>query len=142
MNDSKWRNLTILRRPEIYSGKNYRFEVDMFAFGVLLFRLLSDQRPFSGNSENLRRKTVELRYEVQGEDWELVSDPAKNMIRRLLINKDERLTAAQALAHPWMADSTTSILRSDGPLSRAHHAGIRRSRSVNAILRVCDVHCL
>lgn len=128
--------LTILRRPEIYSGKNYRFEVDLFAFGVLLFRLLSDQRPFSGNSENVRRKTLELRYEVQGDDWDLVSDPAKDMIRRLLINKDERLTAKQALEHPWMGDMSRSVLRSDGPLSRAHHAGVGRSRSGNAVLRV------
>lgn len=100
--------------PEIYKNERYRFEVDMFAFGVLLFRLLSGERPFPSNNEQiLKRHTVELRYNVQGSDWEGVSAPAKDMVRKLLINKQERLTAEQALAHPWFLETGRSVLRVD-----------------------------
>lgn len=122
-------------RPEIYKGSGYRFEVDLFAFGVLLFRLLSDERPFAvGDSALLRRRTIELRYHVVGEAWDLVSANGRDMVRKLLINRDQRLTAEQALRHAWMHDATQSRLRVQGTLSRA--PGVRRDRSRNAILEV------
>ena len=100
--------------PEIYSGRSYRFEVDMFAFGVLLFRLLSAERPFpNANSQMLRRYTLEYRYNVIGTAWENVSDMAKDLVRKLLINRNERLTAEQALAHPWFKSVGDSVLRPD-----------------------------
>jgi serine/threonine protein kinase len=100
--------------PEIYSGKNYRFEVDMFAFGVLLFRLLSAERPFANNnSQILRRHTLEFRYDVKGTAWENVSATAKDLVRKLLINRQERLTAEQALIHPWFSTPGLSVLRAD-----------------------------
>jgi serine/threonine protein kinase len=98
--------------PEIYSEKGYRFEVDMFSFGVLLFRLLSGERPFpNANSQILRRHTLEYRYKIAGTAWENVSVQAKDLIRKLLIDKEERLTAEQALAHPWFSAQVGSILR-------------------------------
>jgi serine/threonine protein kinase len=100
--------------PEIYARKSYRFEVDMFAFGVLLFRLLSGERPFPSNDEEiLKRDTLELRYSVQGSDWEGVSSAAKDLVNKLLINRQERLTAEQALEHPWFSEVGASVLRPD-----------------------------
>jgi serine/threonine protein kinase len=100
--------------PEIYQRKSYRYEVDMFAFGVLLFRLLSNERPFpSHNQEILQRHTIELRYNVQGRDWETVSDSAKDLVRRLLINRQERWTAQECIQHEWFSQQGTSILRLD-----------------------------
>jgi calcium/calmodulin-dependent protein kinase I len=91
--------------PEIYQGERYRFEVDMFAFGVVLFRLLSGVRPFpSNNSQILKRDTIMLQYNVQGSDWENVSAAAKDLVRKLLINRQERLTAEHALQHPWFSE--------------------------------------
>jgi serine/threonine protein kinase len=86
----------------------------MFAFGVLLFRLLSGERPFpSNNSQVLKRHTIELRYNVQGSDWEGVSTAAKDMVRKLLINDQERLTAEEALQHHWFKETGHSVLRAD-----------------------------
>jgi serine/threonine protein kinase len=117
--------------PEIYSGKSYRFEVDMFAFGVLLFRLLSAERPFpNANSQILRRHTLEYRYNVIGTAWDNVSDMAKDLVRKLLINRVERLTAEQALAHPWFSTPGDSILRPD----LSHLAGRSFDRSQGFVL--------
>jgi serine/threonine protein kinase len=100
--------------PEVYGNQRYRYEVDMFAFGVLLFRLLSGERPFpNANSQILRRHTMEYRYTVIGNAWVNVSETAKELVRKLLINRQERLTAEQALEHPWFSTPGFSVLRPD-----------------------------
>jgi serine/threonine protein kinase len=102
----------------------------MFAFGVLLFRLLSGERPFpSNNSQILKRHTIELRYNVQGEDWESVSSSAKDLVRKLLINRQERLTAERALRHKWFSEIGESVLRPDRSTTRSHQ-DTSRSRAV------------
>ena len=96
--------------PEVYAGQSYRFEVDMFAFGVLLFRLLSGKAPFpKANSQMLRRHTLEYRYNISGTAWDNVSYLAKDLVRRLLINSHDRLSAQDALAHPWFTASPSEI---------------------------------
>ena len=103
-----------LSAQEIYQAEKYRFEVDMFAFGVTLFRLLSGERPFpSNNSQILKRHTIELRYNVTSGDWDNISMAAKDLIRKLLINRQERLTAEDALAHPWFQEEGRSVLPVD-----------------------------
>ena len=85
-----------------------------FSLGVLLFRLLSGERPFpSDNSQMLKRHTEQLRYSVNGEDWVNVSENAKDLVRKLLINKEERLTAEQALTHPWFREAGATVLRAE-----------------------------
>jgi serine/threonine protein kinase len=122
--------------PEIYSGKSYRFEVDMFAFGVLLFRLLSAERPFpNANSQILRRHTLEYRYNVIGSAWENVSDTAKDLVRKLLINRNERLTAEEALRHPWFLTQGESILRSEVGRSCDRSEGF-------VLVRQIDISCV
>jgi serine/threonine protein kinase len=93
--------------PEIYEQKAYRFEVDMFAFGVILFRLLSGVRPFSQTNESrLANDTVNLRYNVEGRRWEGISRNALNLVRNLLIGQHQRLTAQQAIDHEWFSDNS------------------------------------
>lgn len=92
--------------PEIYKAEPYRFEVDMFCFGVILYRLLSGDRPFNSNEADeieIRRDTMELRYSMSGRAWSEVSGTAKDLVSKLLAHKDERLTADQALSHKWFS---------------------------------------
>ena len=86
--------------PEIYKGEEYRFEVDMFALGVIIFRLLSGVRPFSSrNQDELIRDTLGLRYSLQGPNWEGVSPNALGLVRGLLVEREQRLTAEEAANH-------------------------------------------
>lgn len=120
--------------PEIYYHKSYRFEVDMFAFGVLLFRLLSGQRPFpSTDHDILRTYTVQLRYDVDSQDWEGVSSSAKDLVRHLLINREERLTVQQALNHEWFLEEGSSIIRTD-----LTHDGSAVSRAIAVVSSQLD----
>jgi calcium/calmodulin-dependent protein kinase I len=100
--------------PEIYSRQNYRFEVDMFSFGVLLFRLLSGDRPFpNSNSKVLQRDTQECRYIVTTSAWSNVSDDAKDLVQKLIVHREKRLSVEQALSHPWLSTHGQSILSAD-----------------------------
>jgi serine/threonine protein kinase len=100
--------------PEIYQRQPYRYEVDMFAFGVILFRLLSGAKPFQlENKEQLRMDTINLKYTLEGRNWEGVSTDARQLVRNLLIGKEQRLTPKQALTHRWFSqpvdDSELSV---------------------------------
>lgn len=100
--------------PEIYMSKPYRYEVDMFAFGVMLFRLLSAQRPFSSpNPEKLRSDTINLRYKIEGKIWEGISPEALKLVRNLLIGPEQRYTAVQASNHRWFVAREDSVLYVD-----------------------------
>ena len=106
--------------PEIYEQRPYRYEVDMFAFGIILFRLLSGVRPFSAtNAEKLRNDTVNLRYKIEGRNWEGVSPNALKLVRNLLIGQQQRFTAEQAINHEWFSENTVtdSVLVPDFTMS-------------------------
>ena len=86
----------------------------MFAFGVALFRLLSGERPFPDlDPKILERQTIEYRYTVNSENWQNVSSAAKSLLRKLLIKRQERFTASDALAHRWFREEGSSILPPD-----------------------------
>lgn len=124
--------------PEIYKGEEYRYEVDMFALGVILVRLLSGVRPFSShNKEKLRRDTINLSYSVQGRNWEDISPDALKLVRKLLIGRDQRLTASEAIKHDWLqADQQgDSILRPDFSQSRQYHAN--QDNYSQVVVEVC-----
>jgi serine/threonine protein kinase len=100
--------------PEIYSNKPYGYEVDMFALGVIVFRLLSGNQPFeSKNQDKCHRDTIQLRYKIMGNEWDEVPPEASRFVRKLLIGRDERLTAKQALDHEWFRSREESVLRID-----------------------------
>ena len=117
--------------PEIYRSEPYRFEVDMFAFGVILFRLLSGARPFpSTNREKLQSDTINLRYQVQGRAWEGVSQDALRLVRRLLIGAEERLDAVTARNHDWFHSQEESVLQPDYTISHEHLEQDRESEAI------------
>jgi serine/threonine protein kinase len=97
--------------PEMYQHESYGREIDMFSFGVILFLMMSGEKPFGDNSKVLVQKTLQLAYHVDQGIWTTVSQDAKNLVRKLLAFREERLDAAQALAHEWfqIADDSHSL---------------------------------
>jgi serine/threonine protein kinase len=50
-----------------------------------------------------------LEYDFDDECWDDVSDMAKDFIKHLLVKSPkERLSAEQALQHPWLEDGNAS----------------------------------
>lgn len=77
--------------------------VDMWACGVILFILLVGYPPFwSSNDEKLLLSILQGRYTMPSPYWDSVSEEAKDVVRRLIVvEPSERLTASEALNHPW-----------------------------------------
>nr|XP_044987108.1 phosphorylase b kinase gamma catalytic chain, liver/testis isoform isoform X2 [Jaculus jaculus] len=81
----------------------YGKEVDLWACGVILFTLLAGSPPFWHRRQILMlRMIMEGQYQFSSPEWDDRSNTVKDLITRLLqVNPEERLTAQQALQHPF-----------------------------------------
>ncbi|XAR52161.1 Non-specific serine/threonine protein kinase [Bertholletia excelsa] len=96
--------------PEVLH-RSYSLEADMWSIGVITYILLCGSRPFWARTESGIFRSV-LRADPNFDDspWPGVSAEAKDFVKRLL-NKDhrKRMTAAQALTHPWLRDENCPV---------------------------------
>ena len=89
--------------PEDLKGC-YGKECDLWSCGVILYILLVGYPPFDGKNNNeILEKVEKGSFRISGEDWDNVTEDAKDLIRELLQKKtSKRITAAEALKHPWI----------------------------------------
>lgn len=89
--------------PEVLS-KNYSEKCDLWSCGVILYILLSGKPPFYGkNDKEILRSVMQGHFSIQGTEWARVSPEAKSLVCRMLqFNPKERISADQALNHPWI----------------------------------------
>lgn len=97
--------------PEILLRKGYDQQSDMWSVGCIIFLLLSGNLPFMGRSQKeLFRKIVAGKYEFNKDDWEGVSEDAKDLVEGLLVlDPDKRMTAKQAVRHRWLKASRDTL---------------------------------
>jgi calcium-dependent protein kinase len=77
--------------------------------GVIAFILLSGYMPFSGSEANQIRNISRGKYLAKPERWANISDEAKSFVHALMeVDPAKRLTAQQALEHPWISKSRHS----------------------------------
>ncbi|CAO3614063.1 unnamed protein product [Cunninghamella echinulata] len=93
--------------PEVLLQKGYGRPVDLWSVGVITFILLAGYTPFYGSDQaELFSSILKGEYSFDEEYWGDISDSAKNFIDGLLAYKPEkRLTAEEALSHPWITQS-------------------------------------
>lgn len=91
--------------PEVLH-RSYGTEADMWSIGVIAYILLCGSRPFWARTESgIFRAVLKADPSFDEAPWPSLSPEAIDFVKRLL-NKDyrKRLTAAQALSHPWLAN--------------------------------------
>jgi len=90
--------------PEILKGLPYGTCVDMWSFGVITYVMLCGFPPFDGENEaTILCNIMALQYDFPSPDWDEVSQTAKDLISGCLAPQEKRLTAKEAMAHPWFA---------------------------------------
>ncbi|KAL1191518.1 CDPK-related kinase 7 [Cardamine amara subsp. amara] len=100
--------------PEVLH-RTYGTEADMWSIGVIAYILLCGSRPFWARSESgIFRAVLKAEPNFEEAPWPSLSPDAVDFVKRLL-NKDyrKRLTAAQALCHPWLVGSHELKIPSD-----------------------------
>jgi len=96
--------------PEVLRQKGYGKAVDLWSVGVITYILLCGYPPFYDDDQaTLFETIIRGKYEFHDEYWKHISDPAKDLIRKLLtVDPQKRLTAKQALENPWVIGSSVS----------------------------------
>ncbi|PWN34652.1 Pkinase-domain-containing protein [Meira miltonrushii] len=91
--------------PEVLLGKGYDAAVDIWSGGVIAYCLLAGYTPFYGEDQpTLFQQILAMKVEFEPEYWGDVSDTARDFILRCLCPREKRMTAKEALAHPYLAD--------------------------------------
>jgi len=113
--------------PELLIRQGYGESIDLWACGVILYILLSGFFPFGGEGEVLYNRILCEEVDISGDHWDNISNGAKSLVQ-LLLTKDPnfRLTAAEALKHPWL--KLTKDTDVDGRGSQAIPGMARRLR--------------
>ncbi|KAH8547707.1 kinase-like domain-containing protein [Umbelopsis sp. PMI_123] len=102
--------------PEIFKKTGHGKPVDMWAIGVITFFLLCGYTPFEHDSNiDEMHAIMNAQYSFDEQYWHGVSPEAKDFINKLLtIDPEQRLTAHQALEHPWLKAEVKLAMEEEG----------------------------
>ncbi|KFQ24489.1 Calcium/calmodulin-dependent protein kinase type II subunit alpha, partial [Merops nubicus] len=107
--------------PEVLRKDPYGKAVDLWACGVILYILLVGYPPFWDEDQHRLYQQIKAgAYDFPSPEWDTVTPEAKDLINKMLtINPSKRITAAEALKHPWISVSLVALTgggcRSRGP---------------------------
>ncbi|TVY84199.1 Calcium/calmodulin-dependent protein kinase cmkB [Lachnellula suecica] len=110
--------------PEIFKKGGHGKPVDVWAIGVIAYFLLCGYTPFDrdSNLEEMQATLIADYSFTPVEYWRGVSQTARDFINRcLVINPAQRMTAHEALSHPFAAGQ-----------SAAHHSSPIPHKNFNA----------
>ena len=93
----------VLKVSMYEDAQGYGRAVDMWALGVIMYTLLVGCPPFWHRKQMyMLRNIMEGKYSFSSPEWEDVSEHPKDLISRfLVVDPEKRITAKDALAHPF-----------------------------------------
>merc|ERR1719379_2490599 len=96
--------------PELI-GQKYNHTADLWAFGVLLYLLMYGRYPYDGkNPQDIMTKILMEKIEFRHDKAKL-SETCLDFVRKLLErNPRKRITAEEALKHPWIEVKEVKIV--------------------------------
>ncbi|OEL38834.1 CDPK-related kinase 5, partial [Dichanthelium oligosanthes] len=123
--------------PEVLH-RCYSTEADVWSIGVIAYILLCGSRPFWARTESgIFRSVLKADPSYNEAPWPSLTPEAMDFVKRLLCKDPRRrMTAAQALSHPWIRNYNDIKLPLDILIFRLIKAYIRSSSLRKAALRV------
>jgi len=128
--------------PEIFKKTGHGKPVDIWAIGVITYFLLCGYTPFDRDSHVDEMQAI-LRADYKFEPatyWADVSREARDFINKCLtIAPEKRMTAVEALAHPFLSSETKHShdllpnVRKNFNAKRTLHAAIDTIRAINKL---------
>ncbi|KAG6055755.1 hypothetical protein E4U17_002076 [Claviceps sp. LM77 group G4] len=131
--------------PEIFKKTGHGKPVDLWALGVITYFLLCGYTPFDRDSDFEEMQAIlNADYSFTPiEYWRGVSNEAKEFVRRCLtVDHTKRITAHEALQHPFVAAQRTSdgagenllpTIKKNFNARRTLHAAIDTVRAINKL---------
>jgi calcium-dependent protein kinase len=91
--------------PEVLNG-SYNEKCDVWSCGVILYIMLTGRPPYSGRTESeIIRQVRNSPLKIVPEQLQLLSSDAIDILQKLLtIDVSVRISAAEALQHPWITN--------------------------------------
>jgi calcium-dependent protein kinase len=91
--------------PEVLSG-SYDQKCDVWSCGIILYILLTGRAPYpAASTSEVLRQVVAGDVDLEAEE---ISPGARDLLKRMLsVSLKDRLTAAEALADPWLNSHTS-----------------------------------
>lgn len=84
--------------PEVINKGEYDEKCDIWSLGVIMYIMLSGYPPFDGQTDDEIFDAIQNKApSFTGEEWEKVSEDAKNLITLMLVkDPKERISALEA----------------------------------------------
>ena len=117
--------------PEVHK-EVYDEKSDMWTLGVILYTLLCGYTPFQGKDRTeILEKVIKGKYSINSHEWDIISDEAKDLLKRLLsYNLRSRPSAKECLQHPWLS------------LNQRNNFGIKRLNTIDFHYFILQSMCI
>uniref|UniRef100_A0A8C7ZT75 calcium/calmodulin-dependent protein kinase n=1 Tax=Oryzias sinensis TaxID=183150 RepID=A0A8C7ZT75_9TELE len=129
--------------PEVLRKEAYGKPVDIWACGVILYILLVGYPPFWDEDQHKLYQQIKAgAYDFPSPEWDTVTPEAKNLINQMLtINPTKRITAQEALKHPWVCQRSTvaSMMHRQETVECLKKFNARRKLKVHSVLLCVSV---
>ncbi|OMJ85483.1 hypothetical protein SteCoe_13169 [Stentor coeruleus] len=88
--------------PEVFKGI-YNEKVDIWSCGIMLYVLLTGNIPYNpGSLNDIKKQVVETPFQLTHEFSYSFSGELEDFMKKILnVNPEKRLSASEALKHPW-----------------------------------------
>lgn len=121
--------------PELYTHENgYDERCDLWSAAVVIYVIMGGYAPFDAEDHDLPTIICEGYYEFHDKYWTDISEPAKDLIRSLLVvDPRKRATLEEALDSEWLKRRDKEMIKKsniDGSLS-SFDAWCRQSQHSN-----------
>uniref|UniRef100_A0A8C5IC07 calcium/calmodulin-dependent protein kinase n=1 Tax=Gouania willdenowi TaxID=441366 RepID=A0A8C5IC07_GOUWI len=131
--------------PEVLRKDPYGKPVDMWACGVILYILLVGYPPFWDEDQHRLYQQIKAgAYDFPSPEWDTVTPEAKDLINKMLtINPSKRITATEALKHPWICQRSTvaSMMHRQETVECLKKFNARRKLKVSLSCVMFPLHC-